>query len=118
MPDLPIPVPPGHILTPKGNVAIKGYLLFRSGERDVYLLHLEDDTFAFRTQSWLMENDRSEVTHDLRFSRSTFAMLVEALVLGSSAFGVDLQKHIETQSSDASVEYGGEGDFSFADHPP
>lgn len=109
--------PVGKCMTPEGEMDIKAFIRIRRDEREVFVAHLSDGSFAFETKSWLLSNDRREVVHMLRFSEKTMVMLMEALHLGAGYFGVDLIKQVKALADDTgenlTFEYGGNGEFDF-----
>lgn len=73
------------------SVEIRGLFRVFKEEREVLVVELADGSIAIETKSWLRRNDRKLVTTRAVFTRETFAMLAETIVLGSAYLEIDLK---------------------------
>lgn len=99
---------------PEGSIEIEAYLGITKDEREVKVFKLADGSFAFETKSWLKINDRNEITHKMRFSEDTLVMLITAMFLGSSYFGIDLMSRVKAMAEGResfNFETAGNGKF-------
>ena len=105
----------GEIETPEGKLGVRAFIAIKRDERETVVFKLADDSFGFVTKSWLLQNERQEVTHQMRFTETTFVMLLEAMLLAADYFKLDMAdgiKKLATDGNQISFECGGNGEFN------
>ena len=103
----------GTAITPEGAIDIKAFVAIRNENRNIHILQMEDGSLGFVTESYLAVNEGKKVENVMRFTETTFAQLLLAMVLSLDYFKVDLKKYIKRISEEDQIrfEYGGNGDF-------
>jgi uncharacterized ubiquitin-like protein YukD len=86
-------------------------------DREVSVCETDKDTIVVSTKSWLRQNDRELVQTVNAYTRETFAMMAEAMILGAEYLGMDLKEQAALlHASDANTiryEYAGRGEPKF-----
>jgi len=103
--------PIGKIKVQEGELDVLGYIRIARDEREVMIAKIADGSYAFETKSWLLTNNRQEVSHRMRFSEKTMMMLLECMHLGAMAWKIDIEgaiRKLAESETELKFEYGGD----------
>ena len=108
----------GEMLNKDGEVEkiVALFTVYRD-DREVTVCETDQGTIVVSTKSWLRQNDRKLVEHVNAYTKETFAMMFEAMVLGSQYLQLDLTKEAmllhASQENQINYEYAGRGEPNF-----
>jgi hypothetical protein len=110
----------GKLVTPDGKESeIIGYYCIYRDDREIKVYKTDDDTFLVQSESHLRENGHEKVTTTFCYTRSTFFMLLETLVMASTYFGHKLSDEVKKLhgSDGVKVEYAGFAEPEVGEYP-
>jgi hypothetical protein len=82
----------GEVTLKDGSVEqITAFFTIYRDEREVTICNTSEGSIAVLTKSWLKQNNRELVETLNLYTKETFVMAIEAILLGSEYLGIDLQ---------------------------
>ncbi len=109
----------GDLRFPNGTTEkiVAVFTIYRD-DREVSICETDTGTIVVVTKSWLRQNDRKLVETVNAYTRETFAMMAEAMILGGRYLGVDLTKQAAllhaSDDNQIRYEYAGRGEPNFS----
>jgi hypothetical protein len=86
-------------------------------EREVSVCEADDGTYVVATKSWLRQNNRELVQTVNVYTKETFVMMLEAMLLGAEYMGLNVgEESSRLHASDGhgiKFEYAGRGEPAF-----
>jgi hypothetical protein len=112
----------GKLSFPDGHTekAVALFTIYRD-DREVTICETDRQTIAVVTKSWLRKNNRELVQTINAYTKETFALMAEAMVLGAEYLGLDLNAEalkLHAGESKINYEYAGRGEPSFGKETP
>jgi len=109
----------GELRLPNGVVeSITALFTLYRDDREVSVCETNNGTIVVSTKSWLKQNDRELVQTVNAYTKESFVMMAETMILGAEYLGIDLSRQAAllhaSDDNQIKYEYAGRGEPNFS----